>query len=460
MDYIKHILLHKVSFDNQTVLFPCHLFYTPESDFYLLLNHLKGVILLVRKDLFSIDDDRYGIEEDSDFYIKLHQRGFIDKTVLYDSYPSCDNINPYFFLIDITNNCNLKCCYCFRNFSSQRNIHDNVLDVACDKIKEHCLNRGIRNITIQPWGGEPLLAFDKIERIYRNFSSSGVNACLTIETNGTLLTREIINRIKRMNIHIGISLDGCRTVHDIQRPYRNGDGSYDDIVKNISLCHELDCNSISIISVLTKFGLSYIDESIDTFVHKLKIPRFRFNLAHKSSFKDEDFSFPVADIEKFTTKLFENFIHYSEMGVMLEEGSILQRFWNILYKNDNNICFSRGCQGGYKMISVGMNGEIYPCELIDYPNECIGSIYEAISLNKMIERAREEKKFFGKRSVSICKKCPWLYFCRGGCTSNALYYTKQCDNIDIMGCTLNRSLYPMIIRRLLDDYKYKYRFLE
>lgn len=52
----------------------------------------------------------------------------------------------------------------------------------------------------------------------------------TITTNGTLLDKDKIDFINEHMDNVVISLDGRKYVHDMMRIYRNGSGSYDDIV--------------------------------------------------------------------------------------------------------------------------------------------------------------------------------------------------------------------------------------
>jgi len=82
-------------------------------------------------------------------------------------------------------------------------------------------------------GGEPLLAgidfFKKIvelQALIKNhiFENS-------IQTNGTLLNYEYLDFFERHNFKLGFSLDGCKTSHDLNRPYKDGLSSFEDTLK-------------------------------------------------------------------------------------------------------------------------------------------------------------------------------------------------------------------------------------
>lgn len=87
-----------------------------------------------------------------------------------EAVPSVPDISrmtaPNFFLIDLTQACNYSCKYCLRNPESEgRRMSTEMLDRILDRILELCETHHYTHISIQPWGGEPLLEFDKILHI-------------------------------------------------------------------------------------------------------------------------------------------------------------------------------------------------------------------------------------------------------------------------------------------------------
>ena len=114
-------------------------------------------------------------------------------------------------------------------------------------------------------------------------------------------------------------------------------------------------------------------------------------------------------------------------------------------------CISHGCQGGRKMISFDHDGNIFPCEMIDFPEEKIGSIYEKEGIETMINRAMQRNKFFLPKKDERCRACPWWYYCQGGCSSRNRYLNRD-GEIDEIECALNRSIYPRLIKEILNGH--------
>ena len=68
-------------------------------------------------------------------------------------------------------------------------------------------------MTIQPWGGEPMIEFEKILHIRKRFADEGIPLCMTMETNGSLVTEEAAEKLKQVGVKVGISIDGLSLIH-------------------------------------------------------------------------------------------------------------------------------------------------------------------------------------------------------------------------------------------------------
>ena len=75
----------------------------------------------------------------------------------------------------------------------------------------------IKDFCIQPWGGEPLIAFDKIKRMDDAFKSADLHPLISIETNASLITEELAEEASKRNIRLGISIDGHSEVQNMFR---------------------------------------------------------------------------------------------------------------------------------------------------------------------------------------------------------------------------------------------------
>lgn len=362
-------------------------------------------------------------------------------------------IRPSFFLVDMTKSCNLNCIYCFRELDRQLpSMKVTQMRRITEALIRHMREHPGMPISIQAWGGEPLLKLDLILLMRQMFDDAGLAPEITIETNGTLISKETAERIVEANIHVGISIDGNSLVQDLQRPMISGSPSLGLVENGIQNLREAGCGSFGTITVVTRNTLQHLEEIIDYFVKELHLKSIKFNLMRKTG-RNEELAIDSDEIESYTDRLLNHLYHLYRNGIFVREQNIRQRLLNLTCRPDNNICNACGCQGGRRMLSIDSEGFVYPCELTDYSSFRMGSVEE--SFDKMAEKAAQsEKGYFEPRNIECCGDCPWFYYCRGGCKSAALYATGRATDIDETECRLNKVLYPRLIHILLNDIKF------
>lgn len=149
-------------------------------------------------------------------------------------------------LLLCTKECNLRCKYCFEEsmhseicmpISEIRANFDYFLDNHFDKfIRELIdintgLNRKETDITFH--GGEPLLVgYDLLKKGF-DMVKKYPNTIIAIQTNGTLITDEIVRLFKEYDVRVGISIDGPEYMHDAYRRNIGDKGSFRSVYENI-----------------------------------------------------------------------------------------------------------------------------------------------------------------------------------------------------------------------------------
>lgn len=157
------------------------------------------------------DDDLYNI-------IKMKHL-----THLYDG-------NTLMLTIAITRSCNFDCSYCYEGNRTGKPMSQEVEDKLIRFIKGFKADQ----LGITWYGGEPLLAFDRILSIDRRIREMGKRYTASMITNGYLFTDEKIAKLNELNVtYLQITLDGKRETHDSRRYLKNGDPTYDVILGNI-----------------------------------------------------------------------------------------------------------------------------------------------------------------------------------------------------------------------------------
>lgn len=140
----------------------------------------------------------------------------------------------------IAQKCNLGCTYCYAQqgeFGGKaKNMAREAAEQAVDLLV-HGAAPGAR-LNLAFLGGEPLanraLLQETTRRAATLAAERGVTLGFSITTNGTLLTAADADFFEEFGFAVTVSLDGPREVHDAQRPYKSGKGSFDKIVENLA----------------------------------------------------------------------------------------------------------------------------------------------------------------------------------------------------------------------------------
>jgi MoaA/NifB/PqqE/SkfB family radical SAM enzyme len=143
---------------------------------------------------------------------------------------------PCYLSIDTTSRCNLKCKFCYRNYSEEdyNKIPDMSGDVLDKIIKELFPTAWTFNLSSF---GEPLLS-TQIEKVLK--ACSDYQVYLSMTTNGTLLKgEEFIKKVASVLHYIEISFDSMDP--KLFEKLRDG-SSYEQVLRNASKLGEIRCS--------------------------------------------------------------------------------------------------------------------------------------------------------------------------------------------------------------------------
>lgn len=130
-----------------------------------------------------------------------------------------------------TQDCNFNCSYCYEGNRPSIYMDDKTEAKLIEFIES--FNK-VNTINITWYGGEPLLDFDRMISITNKVKKLNKHFYSDIVTNGYLMNADVISNLENLNIKsIQITIDGNKSTHDKQRPLKNGDGTFETIIKNI-----------------------------------------------------------------------------------------------------------------------------------------------------------------------------------------------------------------------------------
>ncbi len=370
---------------------------------------------------------------------------------------------PHHFVLEVSNKCNLECKYCAGNHSRRGlNMDWEIIKITIDKI----LSLSDKPIRLVFHGGEPLLNFSVIKKGVRYIRTKDKNkrVKLTIQTNATLLTQEMINFFKKYNVNIGISLDGPKEIHDKNRVYPNGKGSFNDVMKAINLLKRNKCQFGTIMIVSNPKDI----RKFYPFLKLNKINYIKLNPYYQQG-RGKDNIMPFKAQREFAKehlRLFRKVLDHNKkypFKIILENISIMLH--NLLSRERIGMCMRAPCGAGNSTLGITAAGDIYPCDRMKYEKKfLIGNIRENKNLEGIISHSPIREEIYSRTPLNIpkCRSCVLRNFCGSGCaTCVYIHFGSFFRESDF--CEYNKDLYLGLMwlfferKKEIISYLYKYK---
>ena len=341
--------------------------------------------------------------------------------------------------LNVAHDCNLRCKYCFAStgsFGNKRELMDfETGKAAVEFLIENSQDRN--NLEIDFFGGEPLLNIDNVKKlityIREREKETNKEFNLTLTTNATILTDDIIQYLNENEISLVLSLDGREDIHDFMRPYSNGQASYQDIIGNIKrVVNSRNDQKYYIRGTYTKNNLDFATDVIhmaDQGFTQLSVePVVGDKFLEKFKIQEEDVPALEAEYEKLAFEFLDrnkagtgfNFFHFN---IDLENGPCLVKRL-------------RACGSGYEYFAVDPKGDIYPChQFVGQEEFLIGNVFDG-ELNEEISAKFKEAYVLNKPK---CRECWARFYCSGGCQANNILINKNILEPYEIGCKLQKK---------------------
>lgn len=294
------------------------------------------------------------------------------------------------FAIWVTEKCNLRCRYCYENGNFARNREmNNDIDDVLSFIDFFANKYPDDEILISFHGGEPLLKIDLIKNYVANLKQKySEKVQFGITTNGTLLTEKIAKVLNENFSDLSVSIDGLKAVHDKNRIYTSGEGSYDKILENIEKSG-IEKSRIRVRMTIMAESSSYFKSSVENLLDNGFYYIVPAVAANDNAWSEETFE----QLQKEVESLLEN------------GGSKLEFIKRLI--NEKHILTK--CVGGIKTFNISVDKKVYPCEyIVGNVDFSIGTVY---SPQKVFERNRELTKLYENSNEGKCETCSYSEFC-------------------------------------------------
>jgi len=336
--------------------------------------------------------------------------------------------------------CNLNCEYCFY-------LEKQALFGTEEKYRmpDKVLSAFITNyITSQPtpvvefvWqGGEPtLLGIDFFKRVIELQGPFARQKTITnsLQTNGTLLSDEWCQFLKKHNFMVGISLDGPKEIHDRYRRDHQGNGTFDRVMQGLRLLqkHKVEYNVLACVARDTaKHPLDvyrfFKDKAVEfiqftPIVERMPDARssqLGLRLAGPAALDKEGAETEVTpwtvvpeEYGDFLIAVYEEWVRHDVGKVFVMNFEWALNAW---IGNPSPVCIHAEQCG--RSVVLEHNGDVYACDHCVYPEYRLGNI-ASDNLLQMVGKSVESGFGITKETAlpRCCRECEVLTACRGGC---------------------------------------------
>ena len=330
--------------------------------------------------------------EDCDYIKNVMRSMFLSGILINERYNNSDRNK--IAMIEITSKCNLNCIHCGWKLSKKYgDLNTTDMISVIDKVVKW------NPMEIVLSGGEPLLREDidiLLKRIKERYSG-----CITLSSNGTLISETNIDLLSKYVNKFEISLDGfseetCSIIR--------GNGVYKKVIENINLLQKYCCKNI------------YLSMVVGTGNNAMNIKKFN-NLCKLINVKPL-----LREYMKINNKEIDGLFEHTDDNINKE-------YKIVMNKKEITAC---SCTAGKKDILIRSNGDVFPCQRFTTENYCMGNLTIDNNIDEIIANHKNiiKEQFKERLKKMGCEYCGVIDFC-WTCPAEVIYYDSNINTVDV-----------------------------
>ncbi len=340
-----------------------------------------------------------------------------------------------------TYDCNFRCPYCFERHRLARGtkwlgreMKPEMVEAVFHAIaKQRDKGQIIRKCTL--YGGEPLLWENRetIRDIARHAKEMDID--ISCVTNGYDLDR-FIPLLKEFRFKkLQITVDGVGELNDRRRLHRDGIPTYDRILNNAALALDegidvhlrVNTNGENIGSIRELLDDLQMRGFLENPGKKCKSDRKgAFHTYFKAVTEPADSPTHVTEAQVLNAIIAAGKSPWDAMKIESQYSAPLRELVDAMKKKQFTSFSPAFCGAEEGMLVIGPDGLIYPCwnlvamedEAVGFTDEETGQFIFAFSKAKWRTRTSD--------LMEPCRTCPYIFTCRGGCSSQAMQDSGSC----------------------------------
>ncbi len=417
-------------------IWPC----IEEEELFLLYSTKKGSLIKVSADLLEAARNNSLTESETRTLKDLliwTEDSLAERAEMLSMVDQANLTRNKFHAIVVLNlDCNLACPYCYEDsFRGKFYMNGSTAELLVSSVIGQQIASG-REVSIDFYGGEPLLSVPLLKSIAQPLAEaareSGSKFSFFLFTNGTLLTRDLVEELLPLGLSGAlVTLDGPRHIHNSQRPFVSGKGSFDLIVKNVGEV----CDLIEI-----QLGGNFTEENYREFptlldhLLELGITPSRLKLVQFTPVGDKSAPASVRDAHGGCSAASDAcimeaapFLNYETIRRGYPAPKPAMGACMVEFNND---------------LVVNYDGTLYKCPaFMGWPELSVGTLEEGV-------KDYSQSHNLGLWQNDECLDCAYLPLCFGGCRLNPLLKNGTINEVDCRREFFDATLEQIVLQDL------------
>ena len=342
--------------------------------------------------------------------------------------------------LSLTESCNMNCSYCFGEYGNKGFASMMSIETAkkCIDYFFRYANQYVDVYSVRFFGGEPLLNKEvlqfSIEYINEKTKDVGKRISYLLTTNGTLIDDQIMQLVMDNNISLNISIDGDRNIHNHNRIYKNGMGTFDSVMEGINRINKSGYKNLIARVTLSKPGIATFKNDIE-FLWRIGFSQVYVDLVETNK---KDLIVDCKDLEELDIQL-KQLLDAMVKHYKIHDYKALRNITDTYEFIDKQLLKEACMYFNPFTIQFTPNGDVYKCcRVLNKDIRFAGNVDKGIDWQNYYRKFTHDNK---------CNNCWAKRLCGGGC--------KAVDNMD-----LHCEFWKLIYHYSLKYYMYMKELVE
>ncbi|MBM3214529.1 anaerobic sulfatase maturase [Candidatus Poribacteria bacterium] len=343
--------------------------------------------------------------------------------------------------------CNLDCKYCFylekEALYPPRNRFRMSSEVLEAYVSQYIESQPGSEIHFAWQGGEPTLMgvdfFRRVVELQAQHCPPDKRIANAFQTNATLLDDEWCAFLAENRFLVGVSIDGPRHLHDRYRVDKQGQPTFDLVMRGIELLkrYRVEFNTLTVVnrvnsrhplevySFLKEHGSGYMQ--FIPLVERAAPPDGLLTLAPPPALSQPEEAGQIAtpwSVEPvafgdFLSAIFDEWVRHDVGSVYVQLFDVQLGIWLGL---PSAMCvFGETCGNA---LALEHNGDLYACDHYVYPEHRVGNITDA-PMRELVDSPQQRRFGDDKREAlpRYCRECDVRFACHGECPKHRFLTT-------------------------------------